>query len=542
MSSELANTHSLWIDTSSAKTYPRLEGDIEVDVAIIGGGITGITAADLLKRSGKRVAVIDFSRVGCGETGHTTAHLTEVLDTSYQDLISNFGIDGGRLACQSSRKAIQRMEVNVQRLKIDCDFRRVPAWVFSETSDEIDWLHSEAEAALSLSVPNTLCDSAPSPFPVKKALRFDHQAQFHPLKYLRAIAETIPGDGSHIFEHTRAIDFQDGEPCKVTTERGTITCKSIFIAANVPISNRLFLHTKIAAYRTYAIAFKAPEAKMIAGNLMWDTLDPYHYIRTAHINGEEYIIVGGEDHKTGHDVHTDTHFQNLIDWCGTRFDFIQVPYRWSGQIINPVDGLPYIGRNSMCDNIYVATGYSGNGMTFGTLAGMLVSDLILGQQNPWTELYAATRVKPMASAKQFLSENIDFPTHLISDRLSASQEPDLEHIRENEGALVRVGAKKIAAYRDTEGQMHMMSPVCPHMGCYVNWNNSEKSWDCPCHGSRFSPVGKLLNGPAVTDLASEEADDTLLYAEQRYEEHPPNANPLGSPLMTFMCPFKTNPV
>ena len=536
MKNDLAQTQSIWMDVS-APHFPALERDIEVDVAIVGGGITGITAANLLKRSGKRVAVIELGRIGDGETGMTTAHLTEVLDLDYQDLISNFGVEGGHLACQSSRKAIQRIEANIHAYNIDCDFKRVPGWKWTESQDDISYLEAEAEAALKLSVPNLLSTTAPLPFDIKRAIRFDHQAQFHPLKYLKAIAATIPGDGSHIFENTRAIDMVDGEPCVVVTSRGTITCKEIVVAANVPVSNKLFLHTKIAAYRSYAIAFKATEAAAISGNLLWDTMDPYHYIRTTKINDDDYLIVGGEDHKTGQDTHADVHFQNLEDWCADRFDFTTIPYRWSGQIINPVDGLPYVGRNSLCDNIFVATGYSGNGMTFGTMAGMLISDLILGQTNPWAELYDATRVKPLAAARSFISENIDFPTRLISDRL-APEENNLNLLHENEGALVRVGGKKVAAYRDTEGQMHLLSPVCPHMGCYVHWNSAEKSWDCPCHGSRFSPQGKLLNGPAVTDLASEEVDDNLLYATETYEAPAENTNPLGSPLMTFMCPLK----
>lgn len=543
MRHDLTLTHSPWLDSTSLQHYPTIETDYEVDVAIVGGGITGLTAAELLKRSGKKVAVIDLGRIGHGETGHTTAHITEVLDTSYRDLISNFGIEGGHLACQASRKAIQRIEANVLRYNIDCDFKRVPAWIFTESASDIEWLERESEAAAQLSVPNLLVDEAPLPFSIHRALKFEHQAQFHPLHYLQALASKIPGDGSYIFEKSRVVDITDGKPCVVHTAHGTIKAKDVIVAANVPINNKFFLHTKIAAYRSYAIAFPLKEKdEMLKLNLLWDTEEPYHYVRTANLNGREYVIVGGEDHKTGQDVHTDAHFQRLEDWSAKRFDVESVPYRWSGQIINPVDGLPYVGRNSMCDHVYVATGYSGNGMTFGTVAGMLLSDLVTGQQNPWADLFDATRVKPWAGVKNYIKENVDFPTHLIGDRLSPAQEDDLAVLRENEGALVRMGAKKVAAYRDTEGKMHLMSPVCPHLGCYVNWNHAEKSWDCPCHGSRFDPYGKLLNGPAVTDLASEEKSDDLLYVPEQYEAPTERDNPLGSPLMTFMCPFKPKPV
>lgn len=536
-----SQTNSIWMTTSPIKRMASLERDVEVDVAIIGAGITGLTAADLLKRAGKTVAVIDLGRIGFGETGHTTAHLTEMLDLEYRDLISNFGIEGGRLACQASRKAIQRIEANVDAYGIDCDFARVSAWKYTEARSEIDNLEEESEAALKLSVPNSLVFDTPLPFPVERAMRLDHQAQFHPLKYLSALARQVDGGGSYIFENTRAIDVEEGEPCKVITEHGTITAKDVIVAANVPVLNKFFLITKIAAYRSYAIAFKNQRA-WDSNHLFWDTEDPYHYIRREDIDGETYLIVGGEDHKTGQDGHTETHFRALEEWCRKRFEFDQVDFRWSGQIIHPVDGLPYIGRNSMSDNVFVATGYSGTGMTFGTVAGMLLSDLILGQKNPWEALFDATRVKPWAAALSYVSENVDFPTHLISDRLTPGQEPKLDSLKENEGALIRVGAKKVAAYRDPEGQMHLLSPVCPHLGCYVHWNEAEKSWDCPCHGSRFDPVGKLLNGPAVTDLRSEAENDDLAYVPERYETPQERNEPLGPPLLGFFtCPYKPRP-
>lgn len=538
---ELSQTQSLWLETGPVQHFACLEDDIDVDVAIIGGGITGLTAADLLKRAGKTVAVIDLGRIGHGESGHTTAHLTELLDIQYRELISNFGLEGGRLACQASRKAIQRIEANVLAYDIDCDFSRVSGWKFTESVDDIEDLEAESEAALQLSVPNTLTYETPLPFRVERAMRLDHQGRFHPLKYLNALAEQVSGDGSYVFENSRALDIQEGEPCKVMTERGVVTARDVIIAANVPILNRFFLITKIAAYRSYALAFKSKRS-WDSDHLFWDTADPYHYIRRADINGDTYLIVGGEDHKTGQDAHTETHYQRLESWCRQRFDFDTIERRWSGQIIEPVDGLPYIGRNSMSDNIYVATAYSGTGMTFGTMAGMLLSDLILGQSNPWEALFDATRVKPLAGARSFLSENVDYPARLVSDRLSPAQATGLNQLRENEGALVRIGGKKVAAYRDPDGHTHLLSPVCPHLGCYVHWNEAEKSWDCPCHGSRFDPVGRLLNGPAVSDLKPETTDEDLPYVAERYEAPPERGEPIGPPLLSFFqCPLKPEP-
>ncbi len=531
-------TRSLWIDTGPVAHFSEHARDVDVDVAIIGGGITGITAADLLKRAGKRVAVIELHQVGHGETGHTTAHLTEVLDISYQDLIKNFGIEGARLACQSSRKAIQRIEANIQAHQISCQFARVPGWKYTINEDDIDFLEDEADAALKLHVPNSRTFQTPLPFPVERAIRFEHQAQFHPMSYINALARTIPDDHNFIFENTRAIDVEEGDLCKVITDRGTIRARHVIIAANVPVLNRFFLITKIAAYRTYALAFKV-QLNFDANHLFWDSDDPYHYIRSEVINSIPYLIVGGEDHKTGTDDHTEVHFQRLESWCRERFIFDSIDYRWSGQIINPVDGLPFVGRNSLSERVFVATGFQGNGMTFGTMAGMLLSDLILEQPNPWTDLYSATRIKPIAGARNYLNENVDFPTHLIGDRLSRVQEKSVESLREHEGRIVRLGGKKVAAYRSPEGELHLLSPVCPHLGCHVNWNEAEKSWDCPCHGSRFDPVGKLLNGPAVTDLQAETYDDNLPYAPERYDIPTERIDPLAPPLLSlFTCPLK----
>jgi Rieske Fe-S protein len=335
------------------------------------------------------------------------------------------------------------------------------------------------------------------------------------------------------------LEVHEGEPCRLVTDRGIIVADEIVVAANVPSLNRFFVHTKIAPYRTYACALVVLD-EFDANHLFWDNADPYHYIRSYRgVDGITQLIVGGEDHKTGHEDHTGAAFKRLEEWARDRFKVDRVSYKWSGQIIEPADGLPYIGRNPLSDHVFIATGYSGTGMTFGTIAGMVLSDLIIGNQNPWADLYDATRVKPFAAARAFLAENIDYPSHLISDRLTPAQESSTTHLRENEGAIVRVGSKKIAAYRDPTGELHVLSPVCPHLGCYVNWNEAEKSWDCPCHGSRFSPVGKLLNGPAVADLASESYDENMPMIPERYEVPMPNPDPLAPPLLSlFTCPIR----
>lgn len=535
------DTRPLWMQTAVIHKQPHQTGQVAVDVCIVGAGITGLTTAELLKRSGKTVAVIDLGRIGGGETGHTTAHLTEVFDVNYRDLISRFGLEGAQLACLSARRAIERIEENVHRHGIDCEFERVSGYQYADDKNDVDELEDRAEMAMRLSVPNELVFDVPLPFKTSRAIRFDHQAQFHPIKYLAGLAQLIPGNGSYIFEETRMIDVSDGEPCRVTTDRGTIIADEVFIASNAPSLNRFFLISKIAAYRTYAMALQVRN-RFDHRHLFWDIHDPYHYIRSYDgadaDTGKTHLIVGGEDHKTGQENHTSGAFQRLENWARRRFEVETIVARWSGQILQSVDGLPFIGRNPMSDHIHVATGYSGTGLTFGTVAGMIISDLIIGNQNPWSELYDAGRVKPLASMKNFIAENIDFPSHLIGDRLSPAQEAHATHLRESEGAIVRIGSKKVAAYRDPQGELHLLSPVCPHLGCYVHWNEAEKSWDCPCHGSRFNATGQLMNGPAVSDLASETYDENVPMIAERYEKQQSSPDPLGPPLFSlFTCPL-----
>lgn len=536
--SSILSTRPLWFDTAGVPHYPELTDNLNVDVCIVGGGITGLTAADILKAAGQRVAVIEMGRIGRGETGHTTAHLTQMLDIDYRKLISDFGLGGARLVDASVRQAIEKIEANVLNKKITCDFRRVAGWQYTEKRSEIDQIEAEAAAASRIGIEHELVFEMPWSRKIARGLRFGRQAQFQPIAYLAALAASVDGGGSSIFENTRMTEVHEGEPCRVVTDRGTIYAKNVIVATNVPSNNRLFLQTKIASYRTYAIAVREQNPRDL-GHLFWDIDDPYHYIRSANFNGVPHLIIGGEDHKTGHDEHAATHFQKLEDWSRERFSVDSVSHHWSGQVIEPVDGLPYIGRNSLSDHVFVATGFSGTGLTFGTVAGVLISDLIRGIENPCAEVYQANRVKPLASVKNFLSENIDFPSHLIGDRFTPAQESDTHRLRENQGAIVSIAGKKVAAYRDPEGELYVMSCVCPHMGCHVQWNDAETSWDCPCHGARFGPKGQLLNGPAVADLAAEDYDENAPMVPERYENPARPNDPFSPPLATFFsCPLK----
>jgi|SRR5215217_3834564 len=493
-------THrSLWTLTTPPRDFPALAGDLEVDVVVIGGGITGLTTAWLLKRAGKRVAVLEMNRILSGQTGQTTAHLTELLDTPYTTLRRDFGEKGARLAASSSRAALEQVATLVEELGLDCDFQRVPMFRYAETSRQWASLEQECSAARDAGLHASLTQVVPLPFPVKGALRVEDQALFHPRKYLLGLVDRLIGEGCFIFESTRVKEVQDGVPCRVVTDRGTVTAAAVVEATHSPL-NRVLLQTKLYPYRSYAVA--GPLDGPLEPAQYYDSQEPYHYIRTQPVDGRMYVIIGGEDHKVGAEEDTGQRYAALEDYARKHFPVKALTHRWSGQVIEPADGLPYIGRNAASRHVYVATGFSGTGMTFGTLSGMLISDLILGRQNPYSALYDATRVKPLAGAKDFIQENAEVAFRFIADRLARPDGKHLSEVAPGEAKILEVDGQKVAVYREEDGTSHAVSPVCTHLGCHVHWNGAERSWDCPCHGARYSPTGKVLNGPAVKDLPS----------------------------------------
>jgi glycine/D-amino acid oxidase-like deaminating enzyme/nitrite reductase/ring-hydroxylating ferredoxin subunit len=495
------SSKSLWIATEAGSRFPSLKSDLAVDVAIVGGGITGLTAATLLKRAGLSVAVIEAERVAEGVSGHTTAHLTEAFDRSYEDLIIDFGEDGARRAAESGRAALVRIAGFVREESIDCDFTRLPAFQYTEDARMLAEFEAERAAAARIGVKLSLTHNVPLPFPVAGALRLDNQAQFHVRRYLLPLALAIPGGGSHVFEQTRVVDVEDGTPCRVMTETATVTARDVIVATHVPLDS-LLLQAKIASYRSYVLALRLKSGAVAPAGLFWDTENPYHYIRSQATDKGPLLLVGGEDHKTGQEEDTVGCFEALVDFASHRFPVTSVAYRWSAQVIEPVDGLPFIGPDLASRHVYVATGFSGTGMTLGTLAGMMNSDLILGRENPWTDLYDANRFKPAASIVDFVKENLDFPFHLVADRLKSPDALSLAEVAKGEGKIVEIDGENTAVFRDEHGLLHAVSPVCTHMGCLVAWSAAEKTWDCPCHGSRFDKDGKVLNGPAANALES----------------------------------------
>jgi glycine/D-amino acid oxidase-like deaminating enzyme/nitrite reductase/ring-hydroxylating ferredoxin subunit len=496
---------SIWIDTAPVPYRSALQEDLTVDVCIVGAGITGLTAARILKRSGMTVAVVEALSIGGGETGHTTAHLATHHDLYYGDTISKFGEDEARMILESRRAAITQIEELITDDGISCGYERVPAYLYGEDSSSARELQRELEACQRIGMHAEWVETMPVSYPITGAIRFPNQAQFHPLEYLRGIAERVTGNGSYLFEHTRVTNVDSGSPCRVHTPNGTITCKHVIYATNAPINATGLLITKVAAYRTYAMAFRIDPASAPLA-LLWDTGDPYHYVRTHRAGDVTFLIVGGEDHKVGtHENEApmapndeNAAWARIEGWTRGRFVVGEIAAKWSGQVLEPADGLPYIGKYD--DHVWVATGFSGDGMTNGTMAAMLLSQEILGEKTALAKIYDSKRM-PTHGAMEYVRENVDFPKHLVTDRLKPADGDRFREVPAGEGKIIRMGKEKLAVFRDNDGSCHALSPVCTHMGCHVKWNNAESSWDCPCHGSRFDArTGEVLNGPATVAL------------------------------------------
>lgn len=515
MRSDSGHTTSVWMDTTDVTDLPAVKQDIRTGVCIVGAGIAGMTTAYLLARAGRAVVVIDDGPVGGGETGRTTAHLTAALDDRYYQIQKLHGQEGARLAAESHSAAVTRIESIASLEDIDCDFERVDGYLFlggDSTPDELDReLAATHRAGLTdvemvEKAPFDFWDSGP-------ALRFPRQAQFHPIKYLNGLTRAILRDGGQIFSHTHAEKIEDGEPCRVTTTDGhVIAADHIVVATNSPVNDWVILHTKQSAYRSFVIGARVPRGSIPRG-LYWDTPDPYHYIRLQEVDArldpdraDEILIVGGEDHKTGQEDDAEQRFKSLEDWTRERFPMVKsIEFKWSGQVMEPVDYLAFIGKNPGTDkHIYVATGDSGNGMTHGTIAGILLTDLILGRQNPWTKLYDPAR-KRLKATPQFVKENLNVAAQ-YADWATKGDVEDIDSIAPGTGAVIRRGAKKVAVFRDDQGNIHQRSAVCTHLYCIVDWNSAERTWDCPCHGSRFDPYGTVVNGPAITPLPEVDAE------------------------------------
>jgi glycine/D-amino acid oxidase-like deaminating enzyme/nitrite reductase/ring-hydroxylating ferredoxin subunit len=495
----LMKKQSLWLDTSPPEEFPRLQGSLEVDVLIVGGGITGLTTAYLLKEAGLRVAVVDQNQIAWGETSRTTAHVTFVTDTRLHELASTMGKEEAQAFWGAGHLAMEQIEELATKLRIRCELKRVPGYLFAavgkDTKKEIDSLKEDALLASAFGFDAYFIES--DPLFHRPAIRFPNQLKFHPLKYVNALAKAVPGNGCHVFSKTSGSNI-DSEKHELHTDSGVIRYTSLIAATHVPIQGErgtlgaALFQTKLAAYSTYAIE---AEIEPRAESLFWDTNDPYLYIRIDQRDGVCSVIIGGEDHKTGQEEDPEARYGKLEEILKKAFPEANLRHRWSGQVLETPDGFPYIGE--VAERQFLATGFAGNGITLGTFSAILIQDLVTGKANPWTELFAPSR-KALEGAWDYVRENKDYLAYFIKDRLRPAG--SAEALSRRTGDVLKVDGKKRAVYRDEHGNQFVLSPVCPHMGCIVAWNDAEKTWDCPCHGSRFTATGDLIAGPAESNL------------------------------------------
>lgn len=442
---------SLWMATANTPSQSRLRESIRTEVCIIGAGIAGLSTAYLLGREGRSVVVLDDGLIGGGMTGRTTAHLSNAFDDRYFEVEKLHGAEASRLTAESHTAAINKISAICILEKIDCDFEWLDGFLFAARPDEVELLNDELAAAhrAGLRGVEKVARAPLESFDTGAALRFRRQAQFHPLNYLEGLTRAIMRDGGRLFSQTHATKIEGGANARVETSHGpVVNCEVIVVATNTPVNDRVAINAKQSPYVTYAIGVSVPK-RSVTRALYWDTGDPYHYVRLQREGEYDILIVGGEDHKTGQANDGADRYARLEQWTRERFpQMLEVEYRWSGQVMEPIDGLAYIGRNpGDGDNVYIATGDSGQGMTHGTIAGMLLTDLIQGRKNKWEGLYNPARVGLQA---------------------------------------------------------HQLSAVCPDPGCGLVWNSTEKTWDCPRHGSRFSADGRVYQGPANSDLEAVE--------------------------------------
>ncbi len=501
---------SFWTASTGPIKYQKLSKSIETDILIIGGGISGLTTAYRLAVAGRQVTLVDDGYIGSGETGRTTAHITYALDDRYYELERIFGKSKAMLAANSHLAALHWIDTTIRLENIKCGFRRVPGYLFLHSSDKSETLEKEYESTRRLGLFTEALPRVPGieNLPDSRGIKFPGQAQFHPLQYLRGLAEAFTKYGGRIYTETRAENITKSG---AMANGYQVKANHIVVATNTPVNDRVTIHTKQWPYRTYVIAATVPRGALPFA-LWWDTgnvksewiTEPYHYVRLQEFDEKnDLLIAGGEDHKVGQagreDVPETDRFDALREWTKSKFTMVEnIAFKWSGQVLEPIDSLGFIGRNPGDDNIYIITGDSGNGMTHGTIGGLLISDLIMQKRNIWEELYSPSRITLNISgdyireAGKMVSEYADW--------IWRKDIRDLAELKTGQGAILSTGLKKLAVYRDKDDEVHAFQAVCPHLGGLLQWNEEEKSFDCPAHGSRFTAMGKVINGPALNDL------------------------------------------
>jgi glycine/D-amino acid oxidase-like deaminating enzyme/nitrite reductase/ring-hydroxylating ferredoxin subunit len=490
---------SAWQPTQYEIQSNLFSPDTVYDVIIIGAGITGGTAALLLQKAGKNCLLVDAANAGFGTTGGTTAHLNTFYDTPYYQMINDFGEENAKLMAQGASSAIGLIRTNITTHAIDCDFEERDGYLFSRDADQDKELEKVVHSIKQVGVSVDFIADNPFHIPCIRTAIVPQQAQFHPLRYLLGIIKAFQESGGHFIEHCRVTKLDEGNTIDVHTSLGIARAGQVIYATHIPPGVNI-LHLRCAPYRSYVVAAKLKNQDYPRA-LGYDLQEPYHYYRTHEIDGQNYLVVGGEDHKTGHEENTGACLARLEAHVRTYFDVEEVAYRWSSQFFEPSDGLPYIGRlPSGGGNVFVATGFGGNGMIYGTLAGLILSNMLVNGESIYQKLLDPNRVKPVAGFSNFVKENADVVKELVKGIFPADKLRALSEIAAGEARVVKYEGHVMGLYKDEQGGIHAVNTLCPHIKCTVAWNNAEKSWDCPCHGSRFSYDGELLTAPATSDL------------------------------------------
>ena len=498
----MGSTHevnpSLWITTAAPeREYPRLEGELTVDVAVIGGGIAGTVTAALLKQAGVSVALLEAGRLCAGVTGYTTAKVTALHGLTYARLAASHGQETARAYAEANANGIETIASMVLGHGIDCDFERRPALTYTTDPSRRGEIEAEVEAAQQAGLTAVFTTETELPFPVAAAVRLDGQAQFHPRRFCLGLAATVPGGASHVFERSPVLDVDSGAGT-VATESGVVHAGAVVLATHLPFLDRGLFFAKCWPERSYAIAVQPGPGTPELSGMYLSADQPTRSLRGT---AEGVLIVGGEGHKAGQDPDTRQRYAALEEWAAAQLGVTEVTHRWSAHDHHSVDGLPFVGRLLPGSNVLVATGFGKWGMTNGAAAARMLTDHITGTPNPWSEVFDATRQRAVITSSEFYKENADaVGRRLVGDRLATLRPPPADSLAPGEGGIVRLDGDKVAAFRDDDGVLHAVSPVCTHVGCLVAFNRAEQTWDCPCHGSRYDVDGQVIEGPALAPL------------------------------------------
>ena len=479
------------------------------DVVIAGGGITGITTALLLQKSGKQCLLLEAQTIGFGTTSGTTGHINTLMDTTYAQIAKDFGKEGAKGVANATKKACALIKENVANYGIDCGYEEAPGFLYSQNEEQDKTLDDIVQATKEAGLEADYSNQIPVPIPFTKAMRIEAQAGFHPTKYIVALAKEFEAAGGTIVENCRVQKWEDKEQVTVETTLGKAQGKTFVMATHTSLGVNL-LHLRCAPYRSYAIAVELEDEKYPDG-LAYDMYDPYRYYRTQNVDGKKYLIAGGEDHKTAHEDNTEVPFLRLEAYVKQYFKVKNIAFKWSSQYFEPSDGLPYIGHlpGHPNGNVYVATGFSGNGITYGTVSAFVLTDLIAKGDSDYKDLFAPGRLKPVAGFSEFAKENLDVAKEFVKGFFNQEKIESLSALAHGEGKVVSYEGEKIGLYKDEQGGLHAVNTTCPHLKCHVNWNVAEKSWDCPCHGARYDADGKLITGPAAHDLKKIDLEEVV---------------------------------